>query len=150
MVTPRRAPQPPSAGPRITGASVVPFDSSIAGQQASQLGEALSTASRQTYRLSSAMQEDLDEARFNEASSKYADMLSKAERNFDQIRGLDIEGVLDTTRDTLTGQRAEIEKSLTSDRQRQLFKRDADARQRNSYGRMFSHQAEQLRVGRIC
>ena len=150
MVTPRRAPQIPNAGPLIRPADPGGALPDVRSQQVGALGESLVQAGVAGYKLTSQMLEDLDDAKFQDASSKYADLLSNAENNLGQIKGLEAEEAFNTQKDSLSKQRAEIEKGLTSDRQKRRFKLDADARDRNSLGRMFRYSGEQLRVARVA
>ena len=149
MVTPRQTSQIPNVGPLIKAADPGGALPDVRNQQAGALNEALLQAGVASYKLSEQMAEDLDEAKFQDASSKYADLLSSAENNLGQVKGIEAEEAFQASKDTLSKQRAEIEKGLTSDRQKRLFKRDADARSRNSLGRMFRYSGEQLRVARV-
>jgi len=149
MVTPRQTSQIPNAGPLIKAGNPGGVLPDVRNQQAAGLNDALTEAGIAAFKLSEQMAEDLDEAKFQDASSKYADLLSSAENNLGQVKGVEAEEAFRLAKDTLTKQRAEIEKGLTSDRQKRLFKLDADTRSRNSLGRMFRYSGEQLRVARV-
>lgn len=149
MVTPQQKRTGPTGVPNVNAQRVVPFEGR-AGQQASAIGEALGTAGAQTFRLTEVMQRDLDNAKFQEASARYAELLSDTEAEFNQLQGEAAHKSFDEYKRKLDTKRTELEKYLTSERQRAAFGRDSGVRQSVTLNRMNARRAEQLKVHRIA
>lgn len=148
MVTPRQALTGPSGGGLVSAPQVTPVQSNE-GQQIAQMGSGLATAGAQGFRLSQGMQRDLDNANFQEASARYAELLSNTESEFNQLVGKDAHEQFDQIRRRVMTRRTELEKTLTSTNQRRAFGLDADSRQTVALNRMNARRAEQIRVHRI-
>jgi len=148
VVTPQQSLSIGSNGGRASATEVTPVQGAQS-QQAAALGEALGNTGAQTFRLTREMQRDFDNAKFQEASARYAEMLANTEAEFDQLVGDQAHQNFDRMRDKLATRRTELEKNLTSSEQRRAFGLDASTRQTATLNRMNARRADQLRVYRI-
>lgn len=148
MVTPREGLAGPSSSGGLSAQRVAPFEGA-AGAQVSALGSAMADAGAKSFTLSQAMQRDLDNAKFQEASARYAELLATTETEFEQLQGEDAHKKFDEFRHRLDVKRAELEKYLTSERQREAFGRDSSTRQAVTLNRMNARRADQLKAHRI-
>lgn len=148
MVTPREALSGPAGAGANTPAAVEPVQST-SGQQVAALGDALAVAGTSGIRLSREMQRDLDSAKFQEASARFAEVLADSEAELEQLRGEEAHRAFDKLRERVDLRRRELERNLTSPRQRRAFGLDADTRQTVSLHRMNAYRGEQLRVHRL-
>lgn len=148
MVTPREALQGPATGGFGNPGSVEPVRGTQ-GQQVAALGDSLATAGAQGFRLSQEMQRDLDIAKTTEASARFAELLSTEEAEFGQLYGEEAHKQFDSVRERVQTKRRELEKFLTSEKQRAAFGQDAETRQTIALNRMNAHRAEQIKVHRL-
>ncbi|QDP57819.1 MAG: hypothetical protein Unbinned2819contig1000_2 [Prokaryotic dsDNA virus sp.] len=141
MVTPRQVLTPGST-PSVSAQRVTPFQ---APDTTGQLGEAMLTAGVQGFRLSERMQEDLDQANTQMAISRLAERIEKAKLEYKQVGGADAATVFDAKKRELEQARGELEKFLTSSKQRQAFGVAANTRLNIGLAQMSDARATKLR-----
>ena len=148
MPTPRQTLNGPQGGSLASAPQVTPVQSNQ-GQQIAALGDSLVTTGVQSFKLSREMQRDHDNAKYQEASARYSELLANTEAQFNQLVGEDAHKNFDKMREQLVAKRSQLERNLTSNEQRRAFGLDATSRQTTTLNRMNARRAEQIRVHRI-
>jgi hypothetical protein len=148
MSTPRETLQGSGSGGLVSAPTVTPVQGTQA-QQIAQLGDAIASTGVQGFRLSRDMQHDFDNAKYQEASARYAELLANEEAQFDHLTGEDAHTAFPKLQEKLHIKRNELDKNLTSETQRRAFGRDSSMRQTVALNRMNARRAEQLKIHRL-
>lgn len=149
MTTPRQALQGPGAGGLARIGKITPA-APQQGKQAADMGDALLGAGSQAYRLTQSMQDDLDEANFEMNVSRFAEKIGEAKTAFDEVGGADANDAFEKTKRDLERQRNELEKNLTSSKQRRAFGVAAKNRLDIALNQMNAARADKLKDYRVA